>query len=141
MKADRDYSNLKETAHVYDAVKRQSTQVKDYSLRHIVTVIWRANPIFIRRRLVIVRIGVEETVISGLDIFTAVNEMVDEADEDGVLPPGYMELESPFNHPKLLIDTRGVNFEALRDHVAEVTIGNTTALIDLEEFLKAVRYS
>lgn len=139
-KKTRDYSNLRETERVYEAVKRQGTHVKDYSQQNIVEVHWKTNSSLSSNRLVVIRIGATETLVSSLALMATVNAIVDEADENDALPRLYAPLPRHFGKPELVISTKEVNYESLRDHVAEIRIKDATALIDLEELLKATRY-
>lgn len=138
-KKERDYSNLRETERLYDAVERMSTEVKDYSMEHLVETVWRASDQEISRRLV--RIGFDDKYFSVnvLSLLKAINGLVEQADENGWLPRG--ECKVGGEGGDLVISTKIVNSEALKDHVAEVSFKGMTALIDLEELLKATRYA
>ena len=136
---DRDYSNLKETERVWEAVKVQKTEFKDYSLKHMCTTMWRLGTQQIRGRLVHINIGREKFIGKGTILCDMINEMVEQSDENEWLPRALYTLRG--HEGVLLIDTREVNEECLKDHVAKVTVGKNTAIIDLEELMKATRYA
>src|SRR4051794_7714088 len=118
-KKERDYSNLKETERVWDAVDRITTEVKDYSMEHLVETIWRASDWEIAKRLVHICIDENHWIGSVRELLNAVNGLVERADENGWLPRGEIKLEGETG--ELLISTRKVGEECLKDHVAEVT--------------------
>lgn len=133
---------LKETEKVRDAVKKQNTQVKDYSLENLVEVYWDIDDTYIGNHLCQLKIDGQKTVVRARQIGDAVQMLVEEEDEYSVFPRRKYLIES-FAHQsrRLEISTAEMNQEGLRDHIAAVTIGDRTALIDLDELLKAVRYS
>lgn len=138
-KRERDYSNLKETEKVYDAVERMTTEVKDYSMRYMVETVWRMNDYEIAKRLVRVCFDDIPWIGNVQDLLWAINGLVGDADEDGWLPRNTVDITGESG--LLTISTEGVNKECLRDHVAFVTHSNKTAILDLEELLKATRYA
>lgn len=135
MQKTRDYSNLRETERVWEAVKINSTHIKDYSLKHIVSVAWQFDETSTRKRLVIIKIGDQKGLYNTLELNDTVLGLANRDDDNGWLPRDRVMVEN------LAIDTTSVNFECLRDHMAEVTIGKNTAILDLEELLKAIRYA
>lgn len=136
---ERDYSNLKETERVWDAVKMHGTEVKDYALEHSVSTMWNLNEEQMLNRLVHIFIGRDRWVGRSTDLWKAINEMVADADDNGVLPRGVCRI--PGKTGLLTINSLAVNQECLRDHVAEVSINGNKAIIDLEELMKATRYA
>lgn len=130
----RDYSNLKETERLYDAVKRTNTFVKDYSLQHIIIVSWEPSNEYRRTRIVEVSIGDKTWRGKGGDLLKVVNEMLEISGTDD-FPRAHFKLRN------MEIDTRGVNKECLVDHIARITVDKNTAVVDLEELLKATRYA
>lgn len=136
---ERDYSNLRESERVWEAVKMQKTEVKDYSLKHLCSTLWHLTDEQMRHRLVHVVIGDERFVGVSTQLCDAINDLVSKSNDDGWLPR--TELRIIGDQGKLLVSTVDVNRECLRDHVARVTIGEKTAIIDLEELLKATRYA
>ena len=140
-KERQDY-RLKDTERVRDAVKRTNTQVKDYSLKNLVDVEWKINKVFSTRHLLKLQIGDKGFIGMGTNISKAVHDIVAGQDENDWLPRQRVGVPS-FQGvtPQLVISTLEVNRECLRDHVARVTIGGCTSLIDLEELLKAIRYA
>lgn len=140
MKKERDYSNLKETERLYDAIKRTNTLVKDYSMKHLVSVLWEDARKNRRTRLVEIKIGKQVWIGYGADILRAVNDMLEEGGT--AFPRCQKIIKSQENLGKdMIIDTLFVSQECLQDHVAEVTIGDMTATIDMEELIKATRYA
>lgn len=140
MKQRKDYS-LKDTEKLYDAVRKTNTHVKDYSMAHVVQVLWEPTNLSRRTRTVIIRIGDEEWRNRPNLITDVVEEMIGNQQEDDVLFASKHWLEDYFGRKEMVIRSDSVNKEARVDHVAEFTIGKNTAIIDLEELLKATRYA
>ena len=138
----RDYSNMRETERVQEAVKLNSTEVKDYSLQNVITVTWKFTDYATENHLVQIRIGNKKFLGQGDAVSRAVHSLVERQDEDDWLPRdvAYVTSFNGYTAP-LIIDTTGVNKESLRDHVARVTIEECSSIIDLEELLKATRYA
>lgn len=132
----RDYTNLKETAKVYEAVDNTITHVKDYSMKHVITVTWKPHS-----RLVTLTIGDQSWSGMGKHLLEMVNSLVEDTDDDDHMWVAKLWVEDFNTGRELEISTAGVNKECLRDHVATVTIGKNEAIIDLEELLKATRYA
>ncbi len=131
----RDYSNLYETERVHDAVKLNNTYIKDYSMEHICKVLWHQTDDDRVQRIAHLVFGDVRIPIEVLDVRYEIEKLVDEADENGWLPRKGIRLG------QLTISTREVNKDCLQDHIASITIKDRTALIDLEELLKAIRYT
>lgn len=139
---ERDYSNMKETERVQDAIKINSTNVKDYSLKHIINVGWQLSDLERNNHLVRIQIGDQTFMGNTNNISRGVHALVERQDEHSWLPRDLITVKSFGDKtPALLIDTRDVNKECLRDHVAGVTIGSCESVVDLEELLKATRYA
>lgn len=138
---ERDYRNLRETERIWEAVNVFSTNVKDYSLRHLARVAWRISDYHIRKRLVRIDLDAETGLFSALLVKEAVETYTAEDDKNGWIPRKKLIVYGHDTTKPMIISTNNVNFECLRDHVAEVTIGENTAIIDLEELLKATRYA
>lgn len=138
LKERNDY-RLKETEKLYDALKRTTTNVKDYSLAYTITIIWKADDEQSRNRLVKLSIGDESWVGTSYDIARAVNGMASDADKNGWFPRGTCVI--PGEVGTLYIETTRVNDECLRDHMARLFISNNTSVVDLEELMKATRYA
>lgn len=138
-KQDRDYSNLQETERVRYAVKRAGTNVKDYSMKYIVEVIYNASEDLKQRGIAVIKVGPMSSTVSALQLIGTVNEWVDDEDENGVIPRRFKQLDTYGNAP-VSISSKQVNYESLRDHLAELTVADITVLVDLEELLKALRY-
>jgi hypothetical protein len=139
MKERTDFA-LKDTEKIYDAIRRNNTHVKDYSLTHTVKVTWRASKFNIKKRFLTIHIGDEEWRGSVLDLAEVIDMMVEGEDKYGKLP--YVENKVPgFKTESLTISTIQMNNEARRDHVACIFAGDNRVLVDLEELLKATRYA
>jgi hypothetical protein len=136
----RDYSNMKETERIWEAVDLNSTHVKDYSMKNVVRVSWQTGDYFTANHLAKIESGKHQFVGNVQDISRGVHELVTRQDKDDWLPKGKVEIKGWGTKP-LIFDTGRVNNECLRDHVAEVTIGGCISYIDLEELLKATRYA
>jgi hypothetical protein len=137
---DRNYRGLfTDTIHIYDALDEVATQLKDYSSQHNIEVKWRQDKEQIHRRLVHIDIDDAKFIGRATHISDAVNDLMEDTLQDGIMPRDKVEVEGVWE--PLVIDLTTVNQECLRDHVAEVSIGDTMALIDLEELLKATRYA
>lgn len=139
-KTREDY-RLKETEKLYDAVKRTNTHVKDYSMQHLITVVWEPHNQYQRTRIVELSVGGERWRGHGKEILDPVNRLIKDDKDDPSLLVAKLWIESWPGGKEMLIDTTGVNQECLRDHVAKLTIGKNTAIVDLEELLKATRYA
>lgn len=139
MSKQRDYSNLKETERIWDAVKMNGTNIKDYSLTHLCAVQWRTNDSDIRDRNVRIWIGDKVWIGNAPMLTNAINDIVDQADADGWLP--HVHVGMPGEQNRLIIDTNVANDECRKDHVAHVEVAKNVAIIDLEELLKATRYA
>ena len=138
----RDYTNMRETERIQEAIKLTCTQVKDYTFKHIISVSWKINPTYISNHLVKIKFGGERFIGIGVDISRAVHKIVEGQDENDWLPRMSARVDSFDSSTKpITFDTLVVNDECLRDHVARVTIGECSSLIDLEELLKATRYA
>jgi hypothetical protein len=135
----RDYSNLKESERVFDAVKLNSTHFKDYSLTHLCSTAWRMSDPEMLKRLVRIRIGDREWIGHSPTLANEINELADNSNEDNWFPQAVITLTG--EKGKLTIDTQAVSDECLQDHMAHVTIDGDTAIVDLEELLKATRYA
>ena len=139
---ERDYRNMRETERVWDAVELNSTNVKDYHLKHVIGVSWRYSDYIESHHLVTIEMGKESFTGEMVAIKKGVSELVERQDEHDWLPRGRVIITSHNSRTKpMVIDTSRVNWECLRDHVARVTIGECTSIIDLEELLKATRYA
>lgn len=140
MKKRTDY-RLKDTEKLWDAVKKTNTQVKDYSLKHLVTVLWEPpSKTFKRTRLVQISIGDQTWFGRGAQISDRVNQLLEDNDERDHMWASKVWIKDYYTDKELIINTSGMNKEGLIDHIAEVSIGKNTAIIDLEELLKATRY-
>lgn len=140
----RDYTNLRETEKLYDAIDEFMTFAKDYSLGSLVAVYWRWSDEAIKKRLVTLTIGTRNSIYVGPDFLPVVNDMLERAthDKDKWLPQEKHTIEPYYEHgTPLVIDTTGVNEECLRDHLADISIADMHAIVDLEELLKATRYA
>jgi hypothetical protein len=139
---DREDYRLKDTEKVRDAVKRNNTQVKDYSLKYLISVEWKINKVYTDRHLIKLSIGNAEFMGMGTNVSRAIQDIVAGQNEYDWLPRERVAVPS-FQGvtPPLIIYTTDVNKECLRDHVARFTIGKCTSLIDVEEMLKAIRYA
>lgn len=140
----RDYTNLKETEKLYDAIHDFQTSLKDYSMEGSVVVRWRWDSWAIRKRLVMILVGEEIEAYYAPNILPVINEMLERSthDKDRWMPREKHKIDPFVEHGKpMYIDTTGVNEESLRDHIAEIRIGGGVALVDLQELLKATRYA
>lgn len=139
-KKERDYSNLRETEWVLYAAKNPGTQVKDYSLSHIVWVYWNISEWHKAHRLNQIVIGGEVYNQTARGIMEGISHFMENENKDGWYPRARLWIPG-VNTKDLIVSTEKVNDECLRDHVAEVTLGDNTVIIDLEELLKATRYA
>ena len=141
LKERTDYY-LRETEKVRHAAKKANTVVKDYSLEQLVEVYWDKSQLYKQQHLVDIVIGGQVATVFNRDIGDAVQIFVDQEDEYGWFPRDCVEVRHhDVKASPLIIDTRQVNQECLRDHIAAVTIKGRTALIDVDELLKATRYA
>ena len=129
----RDYS-LRETELVNDAIKLTCTVIKDYSMNTICYVIWNQSDYDKRNRVIHIIIDRQRAILPVLDVRYEIEKLIDEK-QDNELPRKKIHIRD------LTIDTTDVNQACLQDHMASITIKDRTAIIDLEELLKAIRYT
>ena len=129
----RDYS-LRETELVNDAIKLTCTVIKDYSMNTICYVIWNQSDYDKRNRVIHIIIDGQRAILPVLDVRYEIEKLIDEKQDD-------MLARKKIHIRDLLIDTTEVNQTCLQDHMASITIKGRTAIIDLEELLKAIRYT
>lgn len=140
MKRRIDFS-LKDTEKLYDAVRETNTFVKDYSMAHLVQVLWEQTSLSKRKRIVEIRIGDAVWANRANLITDFVEELIGNQQEDDVLFSSKRHIEDYYGRKELVVTTESMNREARVDHVAEFSIGKNKAIIDLEELLKATRYA
>ncbi len=133
----RDYRNLRETEHVFDAAKLTSVVFKDYSMEHICRAGWGHQ--LRSQRLVQLDIGGEKCILPAPLLWGVINDLIDEADDDGWITRCYIGV--PCVKGKLTISSMGLNQECLRDSIVQLRIGEHGAIVDLEELLRATRYT
>jgi len=131
--AVRDYS-LRETELIQDAVKLNSTPIKDYSMSTICWVIWNQSDYDKRNRVVHLAFDNRKATVSVLDLRFEIESLIDSKLDD-LMPLKQITLGN------VTIDTTESNKACLQDHMASITIRDKTAIIDLEELLKAIRYT
>lgn len=131
--AVRDYT-LRETELVQDAIKLTCTVIKDYSMDTICHVIWNQSDYDKRNRVIHIIIDGQRAILPVLDVRYEIEKLIDEKQDD-------MLVRKKIHIRDLLIDTTEVNEVSLQDHMASITIKDRTAIIDLEELLKAIRYT
>ncbi len=131
--AVRDYT-LRETELVQDAIKLTCTVIKDYSMDTICHVIWNQSDYDKRNRVIHIIIDGQRAILPVLDVRYEIEKLIDEKQDD-------MLARKKIHIRDLLIDTTEVNEVSLQDHMASITIKDRTAIIDLEELLKAIRYT
>lgn len=129
----RDYS-LRETELVNDAIKLTCTVVKDYSMNTICHIIWNQSDHDKKNRVIHIIIDGQRAILPVLDVRYEIEKLIDEK-QDNELPRKKIHIRD------LTIDTTDVNQACLQDHMASITIKGRTAIIDLEELLKAIRYT
>lgn len=140
MKRRIDYS-LKDTEKLYDAVRETNTFVKDYSMTHLVQVLWEQSGVNKRSRRVQIVFGGKVWENRPTLITDVVETLIGNQQEDDVLFEQSHELEDRFDREPLIISSEGVNHEGLVDHVVRLSVGDRHVLVDLEELLKATRYA
>lgn len=131
--AVRDYS-LRETELVQDAIKLTCTVVKDYSMNTICHIIWNQSDHDKKNRVIHIIIDGQRAILPVLDVRYEIEKLIDEK-QDNELPRKKIHIRD------LIIDTTDINQACLQDHMASITIKDRTAIIDLEELLKAIRYT
>ena len=129
----RDYS-LRETELVQDAIKLTCTVIKDYSMNTICHIIWSQSDHDKKNRVIHIIIDGQRAILPVLDVRYEIEKLIDEK-QDNELPRKKIHIRD------LTIDTTDVNQACLQDHIASITIKGRTAIIDLEELLKAIRYT
>ena len=129
----RDYS-LRETELVQDAIKLTCTVIKDYSMNTICHIIWNQSDHDKKNRVIHIIIDGQRAILPVLDVRYEIEKLID-GKQDNELPRKKIHIRD------LTIDTTDVNQACLQDHIASITIKGRTAIIDLEELLKAIRYT
>jgi hypothetical protein len=137
MQKARDYRNLKETEHAFEASKQTSGVFKDYSLAYIGRVNWGQQ--LTARRLVRLSLDSQWCLVAAPELWHVINNLMDETDEDGWIPRAHLDVRCVDG--RLSLDSTSVNQECLRDTVVWLRIGDYRALVDLEELLRATRYT
>ena len=138
----RDYSNMRETERIRDAIKKNITEIKDYSLKCLVKVGWKMSNYEQENHLSRILFNDQTYIGESTEISKGVMTLVSKQDENDWIPRGIVRIPSFMNRtPEMVINTMVVNKECLRDHVGSITIGKCTSVIDLEELLKATRYA
>ena len=131
--AIRDYS-LRETELVDDAIKLDSTVVKDYSMANICRIVWNQSDHDKKHRVIHFIFDDQRAILPVLDVRFEIEKLIDNKQDD-ILPRKQIKIRD------MLIDTTNVNEACLQDHIASITIKGRAAIIDLEELLKAIRYT
>jgi hypothetical protein len=131
--AVRDYS-LRETELLQDAVKLSATPIKDYSMSTICWAIWNQSDYDKRNRMIHLAFDNKRATVSAVDLRYEIERLIDDKVDD-LMPLRQITLGD------VGIDTSESNKACLQDHMASITIKGKTAIIDLEELLKAIRYT